>query len=604
MEASTLQAPAVLARSRIGIGAPLLRFRSDDQLVALFRAGHDEAFGAIHDRYHKRLMAYARQMLPGRQDAEDALQDVFVRAYSGLRASDRELALRAWLFRVAHNRCVDELRRPTPPPPEVLQLMRAPVVDPFAELDTRESLRRLVEDVRRLPDQQRSALLMRELGGMSYTDLACSLGISVGAVKSLLVRARLSLARAAEARDTSCPEIREELIGAHDRGVRPNANARRHMRDCSGCRSFRRELRGVTRELAAFAPAAGPLGFLANVLGFSGGAGGGATAGGVSAGGGAAAATSGGAVVSAGGLVIGANHVAALIAAAVATAGGAVAIQHTIVPPGHRAHHVRVAGARQAAASPAALEQANRLASTAGSGRLAAPARPSKGSRVARTGGVGIKGRLHVTRTGGGSPVAPADAGEGGSGSTTLKTAGSSTAGALCGAATTTVAAASGTGLTGASDDSSTGGSPGGSSGGSTGSGAGSSTATGSSTGSTGGSSTGSTAGSSGGSTGSTGSTSSTTGSTGSTGSNTSSTGGSTSTASACPTGADDGSTTGTSPSTTTSTGSSAGSTTTGDSAGTSGSGSTTSGSDPSSATGSTSSGSPSGSSSDGTSPH
>ena len=48
----------------------------------------------------------------GGQDAEDALQDVFVRAYSGLRSSDRELALRAWLFRVAHNRCIDELRRP------------------------------------------------------------------------------------------------------------------------------------------------------------------------------------------------------------------------------------------------------------------------------------------------------------------------------------------------------------------------------------------------------------------------------------------------------------------------------------------------------------
>ena len=117
MEASTLQAAPALARSRVGIRAPLLRFRSDEQLVALFRAGHDDAFGAIHDRYHKRLLAYARQMLPGCQDAEDALQDVFVRAYSGLRASDRELALKAWLFRVAHNRCVDELRRPAPPPP-------------------------------------------------------------------------------------------------------------------------------------------------------------------------------------------------------------------------------------------------------------------------------------------------------------------------------------------------------------------------------------------------------------------------------------------------------------------------------------------------------
>ena len=118
-----------------------------------------------------------------------------------------------------------------------------------AEVELRESLRRLLEDIRRLPDQQRSALLMRELGGMSYADLACSLEISVPAVKSVLVRARLALARAAEARDTACVDIRTELMSAHDRGVRPNATARRHIRDCSGCRCFRRELRGPRQEI-------------------------------------------------------------------------------------------------------------------------------------------------------------------------------------------------------------------------------------------------------------------------------------------------------------------------------------------------------------------
>ena len=337
MEASALQAPATLAQPRVTIPTPLLRFRSDEQLVALFRAGHDEAFRAIHDRYNKRLFAYARQMLPGRQDAEDALQDVFVRAYSGLRASDRDLALRAWLFRVAHNRCIDELRRPAPPAPEVLQLVRSVFHDPVAEADIRESLRRLIDDVRRLPDQQRSALLLRELGGMSYAELAASLGISVGAVKSLLVRARIALAQAATARDTACSEIHEELVEAYERGLRPNANARRHMRDCAGCRGFRRELRGVNRRLAALGPAVGPLGLLTKVLGFTGGAGGGATAGGAALVGGT------GAAAGTGGALLGAGHVATLIAAAVATAGGAVEIQHTISAPSPRPPaHVRV----------------------------------------------------------------------------------------------------------------------------------------------------------------------------------------------------------------------------------------------------------------------
>jgi RNA polymerase sigma factor (sigma-70 family) len=316
----------------------LLRLRSDEQLVALFRAGHDEAFRVIHDRYRQRLFAYTRQMLIHRQDAEDALQDVFVRAYAGLRASNRELALRAWLYRVAHNRCIDQLRRPAPPPPEVLELLRSPVHDPIAEADRRESLRRLIADVRRLPDQQRSALLMRELGGMSYTDMSDALGVTIPAVKSLLVRARLGLAQALEARDTACSEIREELILSHDRGLRPNATARRHMRDCAGCREFRHDLRGVSRRFAAIVPTLGPLGVLANVLGLGGG--GGAAGGAVAAGG---AAGGGTAIVSVGTMSAGAAHVATLLAAAVVTAGGAVELQHTLPAPPHHAHHARVA---------------------------------------------------------------------------------------------------------------------------------------------------------------------------------------------------------------------------------------------------------------------
>ena len=342
VEASALPAPAAVARTRTSIGAPLLRLRSDEQLVALFRAGHDDAFRVIHDRYRQRLFAYTRQMLTHRQDAEDALQDIFVRAYAGLRANHRELALRAWLYRVAHNRCIDELRRPSPPPPEVLELLRSPVHDPIDEADRRESLRRLIADVRRLPEQQRSALLMRELGGMSYADMAGALGVTVPAVKSLLVRARLALGQALEARDTACSDIREELILSHDRGLRPNATARRHMRDCAGCREFRHQLRGVSRRFAAIVPTLGPIGVLANLLGV-GGAGSGAAGGALAASAGAGAGT-GSAVVGVGAMSAGATHVATLLAAAVVTAGGAVELQHTItVPASHHHSHAKAA---------------------------------------------------------------------------------------------------------------------------------------------------------------------------------------------------------------------------------------------------------------------
>ena len=242
MEASALQAPASVAR--ISISAPLLRLRSDEQLVAQFRAGNEAAFTVIHDRYRQRLFAYTRQMLAGcRQDAEDALQDVFVRAYSGLRANDKDVALKAWLYRVAHNRCIDQLRRPRPAAADVFDTSRTPLHDPLEVAEHRDELRRLVADVQRLPAQQRSVLLMREIDGLPYADLAEAHDVSVAAVKSLLVRARMGLVEAQQARETDCQEIRADLCLSNDRGVRATGRARRHLRDCDGCLEFRTVLR-------------------------------------------------------------------------------------------------------------------------------------------------------------------------------------------------------------------------------------------------------------------------------------------------------------------------------------------------------------------------
>jgi RNA polymerase sigma factor (sigma-70 family) len=318
VEASALHAPAGLAR--LPLGAPLLRLRSDEQLLALFRAGSEEAFGVIHDRYRQRLFAYVRQMLGGgpRQDAEDVLQDVFVRAYGALRTDDRPVHVRAWLYRVAHNRCIDHLRRPIPPAADVFEVTRKPLHDPIEEAQRREDLAQLVQDVGRLPDQQRSALLMREIDGMSYAHLADTLDVTVPAVKSLLVRARMGLVEAAEARDADCTDIRRDLTESYDRGVKASGRARRHMRSCDGCRQFRTELRGIRRSFAALNPlGAGPLAMAgAKLLGF-GGAGGGAAAGGSAAAGGGAAAVGGAA----------ACKVAAVVCTAALATGGAVEVR-------------------------------------------------------------------------------------------------------------------------------------------------------------------------------------------------------------------------------------------------------------------------------------
>ena len=313
----------------------LLRLRTDDQLVALFRMGNEEAFRVIHDRYRTRLVAYARQMLAGSQaDAEDALQDVFLRAYGTLRADDRPVTLRAWLYRVAHNRCIDHMRRPANQPAAELQdgALAGPGGDPWADLQHRDDLRQLVADVRRLPGQQRSALLMREMEGLSYAELGDALGVTVPAVKSLLVRARVGLVEAREARDTACVEIRADLAAAHGRGVKATARSRRHVRECSGCTEYRTALRRVREGVAALGPPPTAWGAVAKLLGLGGAVGGAAA----TAGGGGSAAATG--LLAAGGTA----KVAALVCCAAVVGGGAVEASHELAelaaPPATRAH--------------------------------------------------------------------------------------------------------------------------------------------------------------------------------------------------------------------------------------------------------------------------
>jgi RNA polymerase sigma factor (sigma-70 family) len=299
---------------------PLLRLRSDEQLLALFRAGREDAFRAIHDRYHERLLAYVRHMLRGSTEAEDVVQDVFLRAYGALRAGDREIAVRPWLYRVAHNRCIDYVRRAPAPPLQPDELLPGGT-DPAAEAERREDLRQLVTDLHALPEAQRSALIIRELEGLSYEELGTALGVTVPAVKSLLVRARSGLADAALARDADCAGIREELALQVDRPGRPPRLLRDHLRVCESCRAHRQALRHGHVQLNSLLPA-GPSGLLLGgwIAGLFGG--------------GASQAAGGSAVVA------GAAKTLAVASASMAVAGGAVAVeQHHVVPPKPRVVH-------------------------------------------------------------------------------------------------------------------------------------------------------------------------------------------------------------------------------------------------------------------------
>jgi RNA polymerase sigma factor (sigma-70 family) len=181
----------------------LLNQLPDERLVALVRAGRDDAFAAIHLRYCDRLVAFARRLLHGTgHDAEDVVQDGFIRALAGLRSSESEMHLRPWLYMIVRNRAMDELRKParvSAELDEVAHLRPAEGADPALQAIERELLGEVVEGIGRLPERQRTALVMRELEGATHVEMSEALGTSIPATKSLLVRARGALQEAVAA---------------------------------------------------------------------------------------------------------------------------------------------------------------------------------------------------------------------------------------------------------------------------------------------------------------------------------------------------------------------------------------------------------------------
>jgi RNA polymerase sigma factor (sigma-70 family) len=274
-----------------------LRLRSDEHLVSLFRAGREDAFEAIHERHRRRLNAVANRALQNSGiDAEGVVQEAFLRAHRALRADRRPVELKPWLHRVVRNLCIDELRRNRLPTTALEAGDRAGAgEDVYSTLSRRHELRRLIEDLADLPEQQRSALLLRELDGLSHEEVASALEVSPAASRQLVKRARSGLVAAAEARDADCAAIRDVLLTAHDERRRPSEHAVRHVRGCSACREFRDGLKATRGRLRALIPPVG-LGPLAGVMQLLGAAtGGGGVAAKVAAGGAVAVLAAGGA---------------------------------------------------------------------------------------------------------------------------------------------------------------------------------------------------------------------------------------------------------------------------------------------------------------------
>jgi RNA polymerase sigma factor (sigma-70 family) len=230
--------------------------------------GDTRAFAAIYERYHQPIYRYCHSILHDPEDAADALQNTMVKAMRGLAGNDRDIALKPWLFRIAHNEAISLVRRRRPTASlESIEVPLAPSVDDDAA--TRERLQQLVADLHELPERQRGALLMRELAGLEFAEIAQIFDVSAAAAKQTVYEARTALHEYVEGRRMLCEDARQAL-SVGDRRMLRGRKLSAHLRGCSSCRDFEEIMRLRRRDVAALAPpisAAGSAAILKGILG-------------------------------------------------------------------------------------------------------------------------------------------------------------------------------------------------------------------------------------------------------------------------------------------------------------------------------------------------
>jgi len=252
----------------------------DERLARWAARGSEAAFAVIFERHHQALHRYCHSIVGNGHDASDALQCTMLKAFRALSGETREISLRPWLYRIAHNESISLLRARRS---DADLDSAAQVGDPSTEalIESRDRLRALAADLTELTEQQRGALLMRELGGLKFAEISAALGISAAAAKQSVYESRCVLQTLQDGREMDCDVVRRTLSDG-DRRMLRGKRLRGHLSSCGGCRDFERALRGRPAELAMLAPPL-PMAAAATMLGGllgSGTAGGGFGAGG------------------------------------------------------------------------------------------------------------------------------------------------------------------------------------------------------------------------------------------------------------------------------------------------------------------------------------
>jgi RNA polymerase sigma-70 factor, ECF subfamily len=170
-------------------------------LLAAAEEGDERAFSRLVEPYRRTLEVHCYRMLGSPHDAEDVVQETLLRAWRGLASFDRRASVHTWLYRIATNACLDEIRRrprrpePVQPFPDALvEEAASPVYDPAARYAQREGMElALLNAIQHLPGRQRAVLILRDVLGWTAPEIAELLDSTTAAVNSALQRARATI---------------------------------------------------------------------------------------------------------------------------------------------------------------------------------------------------------------------------------------------------------------------------------------------------------------------------------------------------------------------------------------------------------------------------
>ena len=178
-----------------------MNLTDDRDLVTRLKGGDHSAFEELLLKYQDRIYNLCRYMVHDAEEAHDAAQDAFIKAYGGLKGYRTDASLSTWLYRIIVNTCLDYSKKLRPEPLEdEYAVENLPSTQPTPErlYQSKETGRLIEAALRKLPGKLRAVVVLKEIEGLSYEEIADALATSLGTVKSRISRARQELRRLLE----------------------------------------------------------------------------------------------------------------------------------------------------------------------------------------------------------------------------------------------------------------------------------------------------------------------------------------------------------------------------------------------------------------------